>query len=53
MPIELANTEHIKMIFFRARESANVGPVARMYLARKDSRAPGKTVVYHADNLSK
>ena len=24
-----------------------------MYLARNDERAPGKTVVYHADNLSK
>ena len=23
-----------------------------MYLARRDPRVPGKTVVYHADNLS-
>ena len=27
LPIELANADHIKIIFFRARESANVGPV--------------------------
>ena len=29
VPIELATTDHIKMIFFRARKSANVGPVAQ------------------------
>ena len=29
VPIELANTNHVKMIFLRARESANVGPVAQ------------------------
>ena len=29
VPIELANTDYIQMIFFRARKSANVGPVAQ------------------------
>ena len=29
LSIELANTDHIKMIFFKARELVNVGPVGQ------------------------
>ena len=46
VPAEPANADHIKMIFFRTRESANEGPVAQCTWQEV-------TQEHQPDNLSK